>query len=221
MVPALDIRAFRGRRVLITSGPTREPLDPVRYLTNASSGAMGFALADAARAAGARVTVVCGPVCLPPPRGVELVPVVTAREMLRETLKRSRRADVVVGAAAVSDWRPASYSRHKLKRTVTTPRLTLVANPDIIRAAASRRREGQVFVGFALETRAAEKHAREKLERKGLDLVVANGPSSLGSGRIRATLVARSWKKRLPEATKAAAARTIMNEIGRLLERDR
>ena len=147
--------AFRGRRVLITSGPTRELLDPVRFLTNASSGAMGFALAAAARRLGARVTVVSGPTALPAPRGVEVVPVVTALQMRREVLRRVRASDLVVGAAAVCDWRVARVPRHKIKREPGRLRLTLVPNPDIIRDAASRRRPGQVFVGFALETRRA------------------------------------------------------------------
>jgi phosphopantothenoylcysteine decarboxylase/phosphopantothenate--cysteine ligase len=213
--------SLKGRTVLITSGPTREHLDPVRFLTNASSGAMGFALAAAARASGARVLVVSGPTALPDPAGVKVVRVVTALEMRRETLKRSRAAAAVIGAAAVSDWRLARPAKHKIKRSPSAVRLTLIPNPDIIKDAAARRRPGQVFVGFALETRRAEEHARLKLERKGLDLVVANGPSTLASGRIRATLVGRGWKRRLPEAPKAAVARTVVAEITRLLDERR
>lgn len=209
--------ALSGRRVLITSGPTRERLDPVRFLTNASSGAMGFALAAAARALGARVTVVTGPVSLPPPRGVEVVRVETALEMRRETLKRSRAAALVVGAAAVSDWRFARPARHKIKRRPGLLRLTVVPNPDIIKDAASRRRKGQVFVGFALETRRAVEHARAKLERKGLDLVVANGPASLSSSRARVTLVTKDAARALPELPKARAARAIVAEAAKLL----
>lgn len=209
--------ALRGRRVLITAGATREPLDPVRFLTNASSGAMGLALAAAARARGARVTVVRGPSPLPAPRGVEVVPVVTAREMRRETLRRSRGAALVVGAAAVSDWRFARTAAHKVKRVPGPLRLTLLPNPDIIRDAASRRRPGQVFVGFALETRRAVAHAREKLARKGLDLVVANGPENLGSRRARVILVTREAARPLPEGSKARVARAIVAEAERLL----
>ena len=176
---------LRGRRVLITSGPTREFLDPIRFLTNSSSGAMGFALAAAARRLGARVTVVSGPTALAAPPGVAVVPVETALQMRREVLKRSRRAALVIGAAAVSDWRFARRATHKVKRGPRPPRLTLIANPDIIKDAASLRRPGQVFVGFALETRRAEEHARRKLARKGLDLVVANGPGNLASARAR------------------------------------
>ncbi|MBI4062195.1 MAG: bifunctional 4'-phosphopantothenoylcysteine decarboxylase/phosphopantothenoylcysteine synthetase, partial [Elusimicrobia bacterium] len=125
--------SLRGRAVLITSGPTREHLDPVRFLTNASSGAMGWALAAAARAAGARVAVVSGPSVLAPPRGVFVAPVTSALEMRRETLRRARAACVVIGAAAVSDWRAPRAAAHKLKRSASPLRLTLVPNPDIIK----------------------------------------------------------------------------------------
>ncbi|MFI5362604.1 MAG: phosphopantothenoylcysteine decarboxylase [Elusimicrobiota bacterium] len=210
---------LRGRRVLITSGPTREPLDPIRFLSNASSGAMGFALAAAARALGARVTVISGPTVLSAPRGVSVVPVVTALQMRRETLKRSRSASLVIGAAAVSDWRFVSVAKHKIKRRPGLLRLTVVPNPDIIRDAASLRRPGQVFVGFALETRRAEANARAKLVSKGLDLVVANGPADLASGRARAALVTRESVRRIPEGSKARVARAIVNAAVRLIER--
>lgn len=210
--------SLRGRTVLITSGPTREFLDPVRFLTNASSGAMGFALAAAARAAGARVTVVSGPVSAAAPRGVTVVPVVTAEQMRRETLKRSRRADAVIGAAAVSDWRPATFQRHKIKRSPSALRLTLIPNRDIIKDAAARRRAGQVFVGFALETRRAVPHARIKLARKGLDLVVANGHETLSSGRIAATLVFSDRIRRVTPGPKAKVAKTVVAEISKLLD---
>lgn len=216
--------SLRGRSVLITSGPTREFLDPVRFLSNASSGAMGFALADAARSAGAKVTVVSGPTDLEPPPGVRVVKVVTALEMRRETLRRVKAAAVVIGAAAVSDWRASSTAAHKIKRAAHRQkllRLTLIPNPDIIKDAAAERRPGQVFVGFALETRRATEHARGKLESKGLDMVVANGPASLASGRIAATLVGKDWTRRLPPGPKARVARTVVAEITRLLNERR
>lgn len=213
--------SLRGRSVLITSGPTREFLDPVRFLTNASSGAMGFALAAAARKAGATVTVISGPTDLEPPRGIRVVKIVTALEMRRETLRRSRAATVIIGAAAVSDWRVATVKAQKIKRNDAPLRLTLIPNPDIIKDAAAKRRPGQVFVGFALETRRETAHARGKLARKGLDLVVANGPSSLASGRIAATLVAKDWTRRLPPGPKARVAKTVVAEITRLLNERR
>lgn len=213
--------SLRGRTVLITSGPTREFLDPVRFLSNASSGAMGFALAAAARAAGAKVTVISGPTELEPPRGIRVVRVVTALEMRRETLRRVRAAAIVIGAAAVSDWRVATVKTQKIKRNDSPLRLTLIPNPDIIKDAASQRRPGQVFVGFALETRRETAHARGKLESKGLDMVVANGPASLASGRIAATLVGKDWTRRLPPGPKARVAKTVVAEITRLLHERR
>ncbi|MDD5302452.1 MAG: phosphopantothenoylcysteine decarboxylase [Elusimicrobia bacterium] len=213
--------SLRGRSVLITSGPTREFLDPVRFLTNASSGAMGFALAAAAREAGAKVTVISGPTNLEPPPGIRVIPVITALEMRRETLRRSRAAAIIIGAAAVSDWRVARTAVHKIKRNNSSLRLTLIPNPDIIKDAAAKRRPGQLFVGFALETRRATEHARGKLARKGLDLVVANGPASLASGRIAATLVAKGWTRRLPPGPKARVAKIVVAEITRLLNEHR
>lgn len=213
--------SLRGRSVLVTSGPTREFLDPVRFLTNASSGAMGFALAAAAKKAGATVTVISGPTILEPPPGVRVVKVVTALEMRRETLRRVRAATIVIGAAAVSDWRVAAVKAQKIKRNNSPLRLTLIPNPDIIKDAAALRRPGQLFVGFALETRRETAHARGKLARKGLDLVVANGPASLASGRIAATLVARDWTRRLPPGPKARVARVVVAEITRLLNERR
>lgn len=213
--------SLRGRTVLITSGPTREYLDPVRFLTNASSGAMGFALAAAAREAGAKVTVISGPTNLEPPRGIRVVKVVTALEMRKETLRRVRAATVIIGAAAVSDWRVATVKTQKIKRNGEPLRLTLIPNPDIIKDAAAKRRPGQVFVGFALETRRETAHARGKLARKGLDLVVANGPASLASGRIAAALVEKDRTRRLPPGPKARVAKIVVAEITRLLNERR
>lgn len=183
---------------------------------------MGFALAAAAKAAGARVVVVSGPTQQVAPAGVAVVRVSTALEMRDEVLRRVARADAVIGAAAVTDWRVAGTSKHKIKRASRphTLRLTLLPNPDIIKDAAARRRPGQVFVGFALETCRAtimEKYARAKLLGKGLDLVVANGLGALASGRIRATLVGRRWTRRLPLGPKSRVARVVVAEVERLL----
>lgn len=210
--------SWRGRRVLITSGPTREPLDPIRYLTNASTGRMGWALASEARRLGAKVVIVTGPCALPLLRGVETVPVTTALEMRREVLKRSRGADLVIGAAAVSDWRFARVARHKVKRKPGRLSLTLVPNPDIIKDAARRRRPGQVFVGFALETRRALAYARRKLSDKGLDLVVANGPASLGADAAAWTLLDAEGAATAVRGSKARAARAILAAAARRLD---
>ena len=215
-------RPWRGRRVLITSGPTHEPIDPIRYFTNASTGAMGFALAKAASQEGARVTVVTGPTALTPPRGVSVVGVVTALEMRKAVLARCGRADVVIGAAAVSDWRVAKVAARKIKRSARPLKLTLIPNPDIIREVSRRRRKGsrQVVVGFALETQGWRESALLKLKRKGLDLIVANGPENLGSKTAGALVLSRITKKFavLPRAGKEMTARRILRLIEPFLQ---
>ena len=173
---------------LITAGPTREWLDPVRFISNPSSGKMGYAVACAARDAGARVTLVSGPVELVAPRDVKVVSVETAAEMARETLKHARRADVIVLAAAVADWTPARVARQKMKKAEgRKPKAELVLRlkPTVDIAATlgrKRCRPGQVLVGFAAETQRVEANAREKLRRKNLDLIVANDVSKAGAG---------------------------------------
>lgn len=191
----------------------------MRFLTNASSGRMGRELAAAALRLGASVTVVSGPSEVPPPPGAKVVSVLTAEQMRRETLRRAPSADVVIGAAAVSDWRFSSFSRHKLKRGAGPLRLTMVPNPDIIKEAAACRRNSKrgVTVGFALETRGRLAAAREKLRSKGLDLVVANGPAAVGAGRARFDLVGRNGARGLGLLTKRQAARRILAAVAELL----
>ncbi|MDI6871545.1 MAG: bifunctional phosphopantothenoylcysteine decarboxylase/phosphopantothenate--cysteine ligase CoaBC [Bacillota bacterium] len=171
-----------GRRVLITAGPTREPLDPVRFISNRSSGRMGYALAEAARRRGAEVELVSGPVALAPPPGVRVTQVETAGEMRQATLELAAAADAVVLAAAVADYRPAEPAPHKLKRTADEAVVRLVANPDIAREVGSARRPGQVLVGFAAETEDLLRNAEAKRRAKGLDLIVANLVGMAGSG---------------------------------------
>lgn len=171
-----------GRRVVITAGPTREPLDPVRYISNRSSGKMGYALAEAACRRGAEVELVSGPVSLPPPRGVRVTAVETAEEMRRATLALSPAADAVVLAAAVADYRPVETADRKLKRGAERLSVELTANPDIAREVGAARRAGQVLVGFAAETEDLLANAEAKLRTKGLDLIVANRVGVPGSG---------------------------------------
>jgi phosphopantothenoylcysteine decarboxylase/phosphopantothenate--cysteine ligase len=210
------ISPWRGKKVLITSGPTREYLDPIRFLSNASSGRMGFALAREAARLGARVSIVCGPVSEAAPAGVRVIKVISGLEMYRRTLALCGGCDVVIGAAAVSDWRFASTARHKIKRSPRSVRLTLVPNPDIIKEVARRRRpgSGQIVVGFALETRDWLRAAAGKLAAKGLDLVVANGAASLSGDRSRAAIVGSSGKaKVLPPLSKRELAKKILKAI--------
>ncbi len=170
-----------GRRVLISAGPTLEDIDPVRFLGNRSSGRMGFALAEAAYAAGARVQLVAGPVSLPTPAGVERVDVRSALQMRAAVLAAAGRSDVFIAAAAVADYRPAEVLGHKRKKSADGWALELVANPDIVAevAAATPR---PFVVGFAAETHDVEQHARGKLERKRLDMIAANLVGCEGRG---------------------------------------
>ena len=162
-----------GRRVVITAGPTREPIDPVRYLTNRSSGKMGYAMATAARAAGAEVTLVSGPVALSAPAGIDRIAVETADQMHEAVASVIDGADIFIGAAAVADYRPAQRSAGKIKKQDAAMTLALERNPDILAAVAAR--EARPFtVGFAAETDDVVAQARDKLERKNLDMIIAN-----------------------------------------------
>src|SRR5688572_14360122 len=211
--------ALAGRHVVVTAGPTREPLDPVRALTNHSSGRMGFALAEAARDAGARVTLVHGPVALVTPAGVTAVAVETAREMGAALRKAAARADAVIMAAAVADFRPARAAAQKLKRNGAGLTLELVANPDLL--ATLPRPAGLKVVGFALETEHELNGARRKLAAKKCDLLVMNNPTKAGSRFGGATneitiLDARGGLERLPVMDKRAAADRVVERLAAL-----
>lgn len=173
----------RPLRVVVTAGPTREPLDDVRFLSNASTGRMGIELAREARRLGARVTLVLGPTAEAPPPRVDVVRVVTCREMLSATRAAARGADVLVFAAAPADWRPAVRAKGKLKKDGSgRPRaLTLVENPDIA-ATLGRTKGARVHIGFALEVQRPFFFARRKLEKKRFDAIVLNSPANVGRG---------------------------------------
>jgi phosphopantothenoylcysteine decarboxylase/phosphopantothenate--cysteine ligase len=175
-------RAWEGKNVLITAGPTREPIDAVRYITNRSSGKMGYALAEEAVRQGAAVTLISGPVSLQPPADARLVSVKTAEEMRRAALDALPAADAVFAAAAVADYRPSDASVVKIKKGDADISMTLVRNPDILCEMSAARRPGQVLVGFAAETDNIEQNALAKLRSKNLDFVVANDVSSEGAG---------------------------------------
>lgn len=177
-----DTGALAGRRVVITAGPTREALDPVRYLSNHSSGKMGYALAQAAVDAGAVTTLISGPVALPAPDKVHLVPVQSAQQMYEQSLALLPDCDIFIACAAVADYRPVSAEQQKIKKKGQEEMtLTLVRNPDIVAAVAAA--EDRPFtVGFAAETQDVVTYARDKLERKGLDMIVANDVSGSDIG---------------------------------------
>lgn len=213
---------FAGRRVLITSGPTREPIDPVRYLGNRSSGKMGRALALEALARGARVTVVSGPSAVAMPHGVETIPVETATEMAEAAVSLAQGCDVFIGVAAVSDYRPDQAAPRKRKRDGAPLTLSLVENPDILGLVGAVRREGQVVAGFAAETDDLLANARVKLDKKRLDLIVANEvgaeDSGFGADTLRASFIARGGAvEELGLVSKEDLAERLFDRLGELL----
>jgi phosphopantothenoylcysteine decarboxylase/phosphopantothenate--cysteine ligase len=211
-----------GERVLITSGATREDIDPVRFLSNRSSGRMGFALAEAARARGAEVTVVAGQTTAQPPANVRLLRAASAIEMRDAVMKEVEHASVFIAAAAVADYRPATRAAAKLKKSEAGLTLMLERTPDILAEVSASRSDGLIVVGFAAETEEVLRHAREKLRRKGLDMIVANDITREGAGFDGATnvvtLIARDREapQELPLMSKLDAAHHILDEVVRL-----
>ena len=203
-------------KILVTAGPTREPLDPVRFLSNRSSGKMGYAVAYEAAARGNEVRLISGPVALEPPRRVERVDVTTAASMLSAVKAHLPWCDVLVMAAAVADWRPAEFSEHKLKKATMAAELQLERTPDILLSIRDLK-EGRLYVAFAAETRNVAVEARAKLESKGVDLVVGNDVSRTDSGfevdMNQVTLVSDEGTTELPLLTKRASAAHILDWI--------
>lgn len=211
-------KTLAGKTVLVTAGPTREPLDPVRYLTNRSSGKMGYAVAEAARARGARVVLVSGPVALPNPAGVETVRVETARQMENAVAEHASTADIVIAAAAVADYRPSEYSERKIKKTSHPNAIALTRNTDILAGLGRNKRAGQILIGFAAETDAVDDHAVTKLREKNLDWIVANDVAAEGAGfEVDTNIVtihgADGARTALPKMTKRDVADKILDLI--------
>ena len=218
LAPSRSSRDLDGLRVLVSAGPTAEPLDPVRVLTNRSSGKMGFRVAERARERGAKVVLVSGPSSEPDPHGVETVRIQTAAQMKDAILGRLDGFDVVIMAAAVADYRPEAEAPQKIKKDDKPLTLKLVRTDDILMAIAGRRKKEQTIVGFAAETESLEENAREKLAKKKLDLIVANDVSGPNSGfevdTNEATLFrADGGVRKLPLMTKLALANEILDEI--------
>jgi phosphopantothenoylcysteine decarboxylase/phosphopantothenate--cysteine ligase len=211
--------ALAGRHVLVTSGPTHEPIDPVRYLANRSSGRQGHAIAEAAAAAGARVTLVSGPVNIPDPTGVTVVHVETARQML-EAVEAALPADVAVMTAAVADWRAAAEARGKIKKdgSGNPPALTLTENPDILATVGRHHTlRPALVIGFAAETDDLMKNAERKLVAKGADWIVANdvspGSGTMGGAENAVHIVSREAKEDWPRMDKREVARRLIERI--------
>jgi phosphopantothenoylcysteine decarboxylase/phosphopantothenate--cysteine ligase len=207
-----------GVRMLVTSGPTHEPIDPVRYIANRSSGKQGHAIAEAAAKAGANVTLVSGPVTVPDPRGVNMVKVESARDMLA-AVEAALPADVAVFAAAVADWRTATNNREKIKKSgKVAPELALVENPDILSTVAHRKaRRPKLVIGFAAETERVIEHARAKLARKGCDWILANDVSPetgiMGGDNNIIHFVTRDGVEHWPPQSKSEVANVLIQRI--------
>jgi phosphopantothenoylcysteine decarboxylase / phosphopantothenate---cysteine ligase len=212
-------KLLAGKKLLITAGPTFEAIDPVRGITNLSSGKMGFAIARAAQEAGAEVMLVAGPVHLPTPRHVKRIDVKSAQQMHDAVLPQAAAHDIFVATAAVADWRPASLADQKIKKdgTKRVPSFELTENPDIL-AAVAQLPDRPYCVGFAAESHDIARHAREKLARKNVPLIVANhGPATFGSDLNTLLLVDAAGEREIATADKLSLARQLVREIARRL----
>ncbi|WP_420607591.1 bifunctional phosphopantothenoylcysteine decarboxylase/phosphopantothenate synthase [Novosphingopyxis sp.] len=219
-------RPLHGKRILVTAGPTREPIDPVRYIANRSSGRQGFAIAEAAAAMGAEVTLVAGPVSLHTPPGVIRIDVETAREM-QMAVESALPADAAILVAAVADWRAAEENDRKIKKSGTGPApLALAENPDILAGLAASDRRPSLLVGFAAETNDVVEHAKAKLEAKGCDWIIANdvsgprGQSVMGGDSNAVHLVTADGVEYWESAPKSVVAQRLMERIADVLDAD-
>jgi phosphopantothenoylcysteine decarboxylase/phosphopantothenate--cysteine ligase len=217
LLSVLQPADLSGLKILITAGPTREPLDPVRFLSNRSSGKMGYALARTARRRGAKVTLVSGPVALEPPPGVEVVRVTTAKDMAEAVNVRSDEMDIIVKSAAVADFKPKACQSLKIKKTGQGLQLDLVKNIDILAELGKRRRPGQVLVGFAAESHDHEREGQRKLREKHLDLIVVNDILGTRTGfdveTNQVTLISQSSSRQLPLLSKEETAHRIWDAV--------
>ena len=209
-------RDMEGLRVMVTAGPSREALDPVRYISNRSSGKMGYAIAQAAQKRGAEVTLLSGPVAIEAPQGVKLVPFTTTQELLDRASELAQEQDLLIQAAAPADYRAKEIAPQKIKKQGGEPMtFTLVENPDVAATLGKAKRSGQVFVGFAAETNDVLAHARDKLARKNLDMIVANDVTRPGAGfdvdTNIVTLITKDGQESLPMMSKAEVAQRILD----------
>jgi phosphopantothenoylcysteine decarboxylase/phosphopantothenate--cysteine ligase len=226
VLAARDKRDLVGHHVIVTAGPTQEPIDPVRVLTNRSSGKMGYAIAEAARMRGATVDLISGPTALPHPSGVELLRVNTSEEMYDAVVERAPRATIIIGVAAVSDWRVDEVADSKLRKEDGTPSLRLVPTRDIMASLGASKRHDQILVGFGLETDPRRLESIDKLRQKGLDLLIANNPtrpgSEFGGDTNEAVLIDATGTITRPGLlSKRALADVVLDRIAEMIEHKR
>lgn len=208
---------LKGKKILVTAGPTQEPIDPVRYLTNHSSGKMGYAIAKVCSMRGAEVTLVSGKTAIKPPLFVDVVPVTTAREMYEAVTGRSDRQDIVIKAAAVADYRPKTISEQKVKKTDEELSIEMERTDDILKYLGEHKRANQFLCGFSMETEHMLENSRKKLKKKNLDMIVANNVKVEGAGFAGdtniVTLITGDDETQLPLLSKEETAVEIMNKI--------
>ncbi len=208
---------LQGLRILVTAGPTQEPLDPVRYLTNHSSGKMGYAIAHAAMLRGADVTLVSGPTALKSPPLVRTIPIVTAQDMYEAVTREAEHADIIIKAAAVADYTPETVADNKIKKSDSDLSIPLRRTRDILGYLGTHRRPGQFLCGFSMETEHMLENSRKKLDKKNLDMIVANNVKDAGAGfqgnTNVITMITRDSVTQLPLMDKEEAAHAILSEI--------
>ena len=208
---------LRGLRILVTAGPTQEPLDPVRYLTNHSSGKMGYAIAHAAMLRGADVTLVSGPTALKYPPLVRTIPIVTAQDMYEAVTREAEHADIIIKAAAVADYTPETVADNKIKKSDSDLSIPLRRTQDILGYLGTHRRPGQFLCGFSMETEHMLENSRKKLSKKNLDMIVANNVKDAGAGfqgnTNVITMITQDSVTQLPLMDKEEAAHAILTEI--------
>ncbi len=213
---------MEGKKVLVTAGPTQEKIDPVRYISNHSTGKMGYAIARQCMLRGAQVTLASGKTNLKPPMFVEVVSVISAKDMYEAVIERSDRMDIIIKAAAVADYRPANVSEEKMKKTGGELSIELERTQDILQHLGTHKKEGQFLCGFSMETQNMLENSRKKLEKKNLDMIAANNLKVEGAGfgtdTNIITLITKDMEKELEIMTKAAAADEILDEIMRRMQ---
>lgn len=217
IIKAVTPKDMAGKRVLVTAGPTQEKLDPVRYISNHSTGKMGYAIARAAMLRGAEVTLVSGKVAITPPMGVEVVPIVSAADMAKAVKERAQEQDIIIKAAAVADYRPVMVAEEKMKKKDGDMTIPLERTEDILAYLGSHRRPGQFLCGFSMETEHMLENSRAKLEKKNIDMIVANNLKQAGAGfgtdTNVVTLLTRADTRELPLMKKEEVADELLSYI--------
>ncbi len=211
---ALLPKPLKGKRVLVTAGGTREYFDPIRYMSNSSSGQMGYSLAKISYALGGEVTLISAPTCLKKPYGVKKIDVISARDMFNEVMKNIDRVDIIIMNAAVSDFRPKEYSSSKLKKTEESGTVRLEKNPDILYEIGRRKRNNQIVIGFAAESESLIENAKDKLVRKNLDVIVANRLDVFSRDTHEGYIIFKNGDTvKIPELDKDSSALFILEKI--------